>query len=151
MNPTTATQNVIQGVDILLQISDDNGENWYTLICGESQDNDATRDIKQRTTQCGTVVGKGASVKRNVNFKGVFNVVDDVLNNGEGFASGQKLRYWHNAGTALLVRQIAGDNGATYINKSSAYISNYKESAPVDDVLDFNVSFFMFGTWVITA
>lgn len=148
--PSSATISSLQGQDVLLQISDDNEENWYTLICAESQDNDATRDMKERTTQCGTIVGKSASLKRNINFKGVYNVTADELTDGEGFCSGLKLKEWHKNGTALVVRQIVGD-GTDYVNKSSAYISNYKETQPVDDVVDFSVSFFMFGTWTISS
>lgn len=150
LSPASATQNIFQGQEVLLRISEDNGTTWLYLVCAENQTNDATRDMKERTTQCGTIVGKGASVKRNIGFKGVYNRITDAVASGEGYASGKNLKTWLKDGTALIVEQVVGD-GTTYKNKSNAYVSNYKEDIPVDDVIGFDVSFFMWGTWTIAG
>lgn len=141
---------VVQGEDVLLEISDDNEESWYRLCCLTKQGNKNNRAIKQTPTQCGPVVGKGSSVNRTVDFEGYMNVIADDVVDGIGYASGKKMKEWHNAGTALIVRQIKGD-GTDYINKSDAYIQDYNEDIPVDDAISFNGSFVMFGTWTFSA
>lgn len=141
---------VLQGDDVLLEISDDNEENWYRLVCLTKQGNKFNRPIKTTSTQCGPVVGKSAAPTKSMDFEGVVNVIPDDIVNGIGYASSDKMKFWADNGTALIVRQIKGD-GTDYINKSSAYISDYNEDIPVDDVVTFSGTFSLFGTWVYNA
>jgi hypothetical protein len=139
-----------QGQEVLLRASDNNGEDWYIFTCMEKQSNSASRGVKQRSTQCGPVVGKDSTIQRKKSFDGTLDNVEDALVDGVGFASSKKIKQWHKDGTALLVQQIVGD-GTEYIDQSPAYISDYKENIPVDDVIDYSVEFTCFGEWVISA
>lgn len=135
----------IQGKDVILTITDDNGTSTWTLVCAEKQSYKASRDVKQRVTQCGTVVGTSASVKRSITFDGVFSQVAETLTLGKGYCSGPKLKEWLNNATPLVVTQEY-DDGSKLSNSYGAYISDYSENDPIDDVVDFTVEFTLFDT-----
>lgn len=141
---------VVQGEEVLLEISDDNEASWYRLVCLTKQGNKGNRPIKQTPTQCGPIVGKGSTVTRTVDFEGYMNVIADDVVDGIGYASCDKMNEWFENGTSLIVRQIK-DDGTDFIRKAAAYISDFNEDIPVDDAVAFNGSFVMFGDFTYTG
>lgn len=139
----------VQGEELLLKVSDDNGANWYTLVCLVKQAFEATRNVNKTNTQCGQLIGKG-TLDTSVPVEGAINVIPDDLVNGAGFASYKKMQTWMKDFTALLVDQRHPDNdGASFANKINAYLTDLKMDAPVDNICTFSGTLTGFGAWTI--
>lgn len=136
----------VQGEDILLEVSDDNGENYYTLVCLIKQGWETTRNVNKTQTQCGTAIGKGI-LDNSIPVEGAVNVVEDVVGT---YASYKKMQSWINDFTPLLVRQLAPTaDGASFTNRTGAYLTDLKLDLPVNDIAKFSGTLMGFGTWTI--
>lgn len=134
----------VQGEDILLEVSDDNGENWYKIVCLTKQGFEFTRNINRTNTQCGQLIGKGTP-EMNIPVEGAVNVVPDEVG---GFASYKKMQVWAKDFIALKARQVAptGD-GSSFINQINCYLTDIKLDLPVDNIAVFSGSLTGFGAW----
>jgi hypothetical protein len=138
----------VQGEDVLLEVSE-NGVDWYTLVCMIKQGWEATRNVNKTETQCGQLVGKG-TLDITVPIEGAVNVVADDIVDNAGFASYKKMQSWIKDFTPLQVRQLAptGD-GASFTNRSNAYLTDLKMDLPVDNIALFSGTLTGYGTWDI--
>lgn len=137
----------VQGEELLLKVSDDNGVNWYTLVCLVKQGFKYSRNVNKTNTQCGQLIGKGTP-EMSIPVEGAINVIADDIVNNAGFASYKKLCEWADNFTALLVKQEHPENdGASFKNQMNAYLTNIDMDAPVDNICTFSGTLEGFGAW----
>lgn len=139
----------VQGEELLLKVSDNNGVDWYTLVCVIKQGIEQTRNVNKTNTQCGQLIGKG-TIDRKIPVEGAVNVIPDDIVNNAGFASYKKMQEWFENFTSLLVDQRHPDNdGLSFANKGPAYLTDLKLDAPVDNICTFTATLDGWGAWVI--
>lgn len=138
---------VAQGEDLLLKVSDDNGANYFTLVCLVKQGMEKTRNINKTNTQCGQQIGKG-TIDRGIPVEGVIDT--SIVDEAGGYASYKKMNEWFENFTPLIVDQRHPVNdGANFANKGPAYLTDLKLDAPVDNLVTWSATLTGFGAWVI--
>lgn len=138
-----------QGEDLLLKVSEDNGENWLTLVCLVKQGFEFTRNVNETNTQCGQLIGKGTP-SMNIPVEGAVNITEDATLNGAGFASYKKMQTWAKDFTPLIVKHEMPENDNTgFKNQVNAYLVDLKLDAPVDNICTFSATLRGWGTWTI--
>lgn len=137
----------VQGEDVILEISEDDFVNVWTLVCLIKQSFNFDRQTNKTNTQCGRLVGKG-TYDLSLPFEGAMNVVEDALTNNAGYASYKKLQEWAKDFTALKVRQVSptGD-GQNFKNQMAGYLTKLNADLPVDNIMTFNGTFEGSGAW----
>lgn len=139
----------IQGDDLILEVSDDNGDNWYKIVCLIKQGFEFTRNPPKTNTQCGQLIGKGVP-EMSIPIEGALNVVDDVLVDNAGYASYKKMQGWAKDFPALKARQLyPAGAGGDLTNRINCYLTDLKMDAPVDNIITFTGTLMGFGTWEI--
>jgi predicted secreted protein len=134
----------LQGKDVTLQISEDGGTTWKTLICLDTLTVDLTMDLNERPTRCGIKVGVSPT-------KGTMtgtSVSDDAPGGTE--VSHQKLLDLITAGTKFDVKAVH-TTPAKFYAAAKAYLTSLSAQAPSDDLLDFNWTMNMTGVIDVTS
>jgi len=140
----------LQGKMVLLEISDDDGANWFALQCLISQGLQLSRTVTTKNTQCGTSVGLG-SLDGKIPFEADLNLTPDAAVAGVGTVSLVKLVEWMKAGTLLSVRQQYPADGSGFYRNGKYYITDYNETLPVDNVVTATGNFQLQGDLEIVA
>lgn len=139
----------LQGKLILLEMSDDNWTTSYTLTCLISQGFQGSRSVSTKSTQCGTSVGLGPADNK-IPWEADLNTTPDAVAAGVGQVSLVKLMTWYDAGTLLRVRQKYPTDGSVFYRESAAYLTEYNETDPTDNVVTATGSFQLTGALDMT-
>jgi hypothetical protein len=148
--------NSLQGKKVYLRISPDGGTNKYVLVCLIKQGFEGDIAVNETETQCETLVGLGSN-KNKFTFEAAINTSPAALVSNLGECSHQKLLEWYNAQTELTIEQFLPTVGtplvadAAFYKSSKGYITQYKDDAPVNDIIKCSGAFSLFGTLDITA
>lgn len=116
-NPTTLLSKLVP-----FAISTD-GSNYSNIVCKKAWDMSLDIPLVQEDTDCGKITGVGTpGFTFNVEF--IFNTTP-----GSGEVSANEVAGYANSSTLVYVKV---SDGAGYIRSGSGYLTNYKESAPVN-------------------
>jgi predicted secreted protein len=147
------TTNPLQGEDLLLKVSPDNGETWYTIVCLIKQAIEKTRNVNKTQTQCGQLIGKGVP-DVTLPIEGAVNAPVPAVADDEGFASYYLLNKWFHDFTPLMFTQKLPETPANsaaigVFNEGKCYITDLKMDAPVDNIITFSATLMVYGTVAI--
>lgn len=143
--------NPLQGKKIYFRISPDAGTTYYVLVCMIKSGLTLDIPVQETETQCETLVGLGTQ-KVKFPVEGALNTDPAAPVSGIGEASSTLLLTWATAQTSLIVQQFLPDTAVPttpdpkFYRKMSAYLTNYKEDVPVNDIVKFTAEFSGFGT-----
>lgn len=115
------------------EISDDNGLNWFILVCLQTRTtNFEASTTEESTINCGVLVDQGDS-KASTDFDAVSNVTP-----GAGEVSFKKALDWHINSTPLKVRSIQGVSGTDWFYAFDAKISAISEAVEANGMHKFS-------------
>lgn len=138
----TATTAPLNGVDVFLEISTDNGTTYKKVVCLIKQGIEKTRGTNETETQCGTIVGKG-SLKRTIPLEGAVN--DVITAEQTTYLSYKELDAIIEAGNAVMVRiKHPAATGDLLDLEGKAYLTELKLDLPVNNIATFSGSLNMF-------
>lgn len=132
----------VNGIDIFLEISTDNGTTYKKVVCLIKQGIDKSRGNNETETQCGTIVGKG-SLKQSIPIEGAVN---DVLTAEQvNYLSYTQLDAIITDGTAVMVKiKHPADTGAVVNLSGKAYLTDLKLDIPMNNVATFSGTLSLF-------
>lgn len=134
-----ATTAPIQGSDVLLGISTDNGATFKTVVCLTKQGNELAATVNEVETQCGPLVGIG-TVKETITVEGAVNIVPVA----ETHISYKELKAIVKARSAIKFEQTYADTPDVIDSEGKAYITDLKHDAPVGNVVTFTATLKVF-------
>ena len=137
----TPEKTPVQGIDVITEVSADNGTTYKKLVCMTKGGWQIQNQANVTKTQCGPFVGVSGA-EETVPVEGVVNVIagDDATD----FVSYAELKAWVKAGTALLVRQQTGGATPYVTNNGKAYLTDLNLDVPMDNVCTFTATFKIF-------
>lgn len=132
----------VQGKDVVLEISTDNGTTWKTLVCLIKQAFEMTRSLNETETQCGTIPGVG-SLKKVIPFEAAVNV--NVVGEQATLLSYKDLNAIMESGSAIMARQKHPNaDGAIFNNSGKCYLTDLKLDLPINNVCTFSGNLSLF-------
>lgn len=134
-----ATTAPVQGKDVLLSISTDNGVTHKTIVCLTKQGNELSATVNETETQCGNIVGIG-TVKETIPFEGAVNVAPAA----EQHVSYKELKAIVKAGNAVMYKQSYATTPDVVDSEGKAYITDLKSDMPVGNVVTFSATLRVF-------
>lgn len=137
----TPNKTPVQGVDVVSEISTDNGTTYKKIICVTKKGWQIQNSANVTKTQCGPFVGLGGA-EETVPVEGVVNVVtgDDA----DDYVSYAELKTLAKAGTSIMIRQQTS-GGTPYIsNTGKAYLTDLNLDIPMDNVCTYSATFKIF-------
>lgn len=136
----SATTAPIQGKDVLLQVSTDNGTTYKTIVCLTKQGNELAATVNETETQCGNIVGVG-TVKETITFEGAVNVVPALETT---FLSYADLKTIVKAGNSVMFKQTYATTPDEVDSEGKCYITDLKADMPVGNVVTFTATLRVF-------
>jgi hypothetical protein len=130
----------IQGKLIILNISTDGGTTKKVLICLEDLSVNRSSATSKRETRCGVRVGISP---QETTISGTF-VWDDSPTGSQ--VSGLDMQGWSQGNTLLYVEAAHETTPAEYFIAGNAYLTEFSDSAPTNDVLSSTFTFDFTGT-----
>lgn len=140
----TPNKTPVQGVDVILEVSADNGVTYKKVVCMTKGGWQIQNPANITKTQCGTFVGLGGA-EETVPVEGVVNIIDSA--DASEFISYNELKGFAISGTPLLVRQqvpASGGGNPVLSNTGKAYLTDINLDVPMDNVCTFTATLRIF-------
>lgn len=127
----------IQGKDVLLSISTDNGTTWKKVVCLIKQGYELSMESTRTVTQCGALVGIGLATE-SIPFEGALNIVP--AGDASTDLSFKELKTIAKAGNAIMYKQAYAATPAIIDSEGKAYLKDLKADIPVNNVVTFSAT-----------
>jgi len=100
------------------------GSTYNNVVCKKTWDLTLDKPLIQEDSDCGVITGVGNSTKWSFNFEFILNLTPD-----SGQISADTVAGYANDGTLIYVKVV---HASDYLRSGQGYITNYKESAPLN-------------------
>ena len=140
----------VQGLDLVIEISQDSGSTWKYIVCETNSGFTGSRTTTSVATKCNRstpAVGLGAK-EWSMSFSGVVKSDPDAETE---LGYGDMLGFW-DAGTELRARRLnPSETGTIITQEGNVYITDISDSAETDGVLTFDFTLTGNGALVLTS
>lgn len=135
----------ISSSSIRFKISYDGGATYLKVVCKQAFDIDLSKDVATEQSDCGDHVAVGTSTPASFNFEFILNTTPAATETSADAVFAAVI-----AGTEVKLKADNADTAATYYRQASGFLTNYKETAPLNGLVKSTGTFKVNGLIDIT-